>query len=74
MFTVNILNSEVTDDCCVKVRTFTVVPKIFMNANMLLQLLDHFESIIPSSIKITVVLILEGCASHYNHFIINKYV
>ena len=74
IFTVKILNSEVADDCCVKVRTFTVVPKIFTNANMLLQLLDHFENIIPSSIKRPVVSVLDGCVSHYNHYIINKYV
>ena len=74
IFTVNILNSEFTDNFCVKVRTFNVVPKIFMNANILLQLLDHFKIIIPSSIKITAVLILYGCASHCNHYIINKYV
>ena len=63
MFTVNILNSEVTDDWCVKVRTFTVVPNRFTNANILLQWIDHFKNIIPYSNKGPVLFSLMNLTS-----------
>ena len=74
IITENILNSEVTGYCCVKVRKFTVFQKIFTNSNILLQWIYYLKNIIPSSTKRPVVLILGGCDPHYNDDIIKKSV
>ena len=57
IFTVKILSMEMMDYCCNKVITITFSPRVFMNENLLLLYIDHFNDSRPSTTKKPFMLI-----------------
>ena len=66
------LNHDLMDGCSFPGSSTTTGCKGFMNSNIFLKWLEHFECNVPGSIKRPLVLVYDGYGSHYNEAIVEK--
>nr|CCA23996.1 PREDICTED: similar to ENSANGP00000028549 putative [Albugo laibachii Nc14] len=66
------LNRDILSECSVLGATLAVAPKAFMNQAIFVKWLEHFAASVPSSIIRPLLLIYDGCASHYSKRIVEK--
>jgi len=66
------LNRDVLDSCPIAGSVVSVSPRGFMNSNLFIQWLVHFENNVPGDVKRPIVLVYDGYGSHYNEDIILK--
>lgn len=65
------LSKDVLDERIVPGSCVTVGPKGFMSAKLFARWIEHFASSVPDHIERPLVLVYDGCASHFSEHIIN---
>jgi hypothetical protein len=60
------LSRDVLDECDVEGAKITTAPKGFVNQFLFMSWLDHFTKSIPLHVVRPILLVCDGCSSHYN--------
>ena len=66
------LNRDVTEGCDIEGANITTAPKGFINSTLSLSWLEFFVNCVPDSVAHPLVLVYDGCCSHYNDKIAKK--
>ena len=64
------LRHEMIDACKVPASRIAVAPKDFMNSEIFIKWLEHFENSVPGNMRRPLLLVYDGYSSHYNANII----
>jgi DDE superfamily endonuclease len=66
------LSRDMIDGCDISGGSVTVAPKGFMNAHLFEKWLSHFDSAVPETIKMPLILVYDGYGSHFNEDVVTK--
>ena len=66
------INHEVMNACKILESRITTANKGFMNSAIFMKWLEHFKRNIPGSVQCPILLVYDGCGSHYNQDIMEK--
>ena len=64
------LNRDVIGGYDIEGANITTAPKGFINSNLLLSWIELFANFVPDSVARPLVLVYDGCCSHYNDEIV----
>ncbi|MEL7340323.1 MAG: transposase, partial [Bacteroidota bacterium] len=66
------LNRDVLDACPIEKAAVTTASKGFMTSSVFRKWLEHFNSNVPQTVRRPLLLIYDGCSSHWNAEIVQK--
>ena len=68
------LNQDLLDGCDIPGAVVTCAPVVFMNSSLFMELVEHFAFSVTYGVKRLLVLVYDGCSSHYNAEIVARAV
>ena len=57
---------DVLNSCYIESAKITTAPKVFINYPSFLSWIELFDKSVPDSVARPLVLVYDGCCSHYN--------